>query len=231
MTIVELMVGVVVGFIAVMAVTLFFVNQMGSNRDMLNVTRLNQELRAIMDLTLRDIRRAGYWGNAISGVYYEGIPGGTVTANPGSSITIGGTLNPSVATNGTSIQYTYDVNGDGAIADDENFKIWLNNGAVELVQGINAPTTTVLSDTSTTTITGLTFRTTSFDSGDEGTEAAPTTVTVSCIVAGSNPTLTIREIAISVTGQLTRDTSVTRTMQETVRIRADRIAGSCPAVT
>ena len=206
-SIVEMMIGIAVGMFVVMVITQFFVGQIVGNSDLLKTTRLNQELRTIMDLTVRDIRRDGYWANAISGVWYDGSPG--VTTNPLQSIVIGSTVNPATTTSASSVKYSYDVNGNGTVEDSENFTIQLNNNAVELVQGILNPTTTTLSDTGTTTITALNF---SF---------APAAVTVGCIVAGSNPVLTVRELTISLTGQLTSDPTVTRTMQETIRIRAD----------
>ena len=220
-TLIELMVSIAVGMFLLMAITQFFTGQIIGNADLLKVTRLNQELRAIMDLTVRDIRRGGYWGDAMRGVWYEGSPG--VTANPLQSITVGSTLNPdSTAAVGGSLTYAYDVNGDGTIGDDENFTIRLNttNHSVELVQGINTVTTTPLSDTGTTTITALTF----------SPELFPAPVTITCVVPGSNPVLTVRELKISVTGRLSSDATVTRTMQETVRIRTDYIVGACPPV-
>lgn len=216
LSLIDLMVGMAVGFVLLMAITQFFVSQVVGNTNMLKATRLNQELRAVMDFAVRDIRRGGYWGNAASGVWYEGSPG--VTTNPLQSITVGTTADPATATSGDSIKYSYDVNGNGTLEDSETFTIRLNAGAVELVQGIANPTTTQLSDPGSTTITALTFSVT------------PATVTVACVVAGSNPALTVREITIALAGRLESDATVTRTMQETIRIRADSIVGSCPAV-
>jgi prepilin peptidase dependent protein B len=218
MTLIELMVSIAVGLFLLMIITQFFVGQVIGNSELLKVTRLNQELRAIMDLAVRDIRRGGYWANAISGVWYEESPG--VTANPLQSITIDSTVNPTTAASGSSFTYAYDVNGNGAIEDSENLTIRLNSDkhSVELVQGITNPTTTTLSDTGATTITGLSF------------SLAPVVVTIGCVVAGSNPTLTMRQLVIVVTGQLASDSTVSRTMRETIRLRTDPIVGSCPAV-
>ena len=68
------MVGVAVGLIALMFVTQFFVSQLISNTATLKATRLNQELRMIIDYTARDLRRASYLANAINRVWYEGMP-------------------------------------------------------------------------------------------------------------------------------------------------------------
>jgi Tfp pilus assembly protein PilW len=218
-SLVELMVGLTAGLFVLLVLTTFFVSQVSGNTGMLNTTRLNQELRAVMDLTVRDIRRGGYWGNAISGVWYEGSPG--VTTNPLQSITVGTTVNPTTTTTGNVLQYAYDLNGNGAIDDQENYAIQLNTATtvVELVQGISTPTTTQLSDPGTTTITDLTF------------SLAPANASaITCIAGGTPPTLTVRELTISLTGRLTSDTSVTRTLQETVRIRTDYVTGACPPV-
>ena len=215
-SLVELMVGIAVGFALAMVITQVFVNQVVGNTNMLKETRLNQELRAIMDLAVRDIRRGGYWGNAISGAWYDGSPG--VATNPLNSITVGDTVNPAAATSGSSVGYSYDVNGDGTIDDAENFTIRLTGSVVELVQGITSPTTTSLSDPGTTTITALTFT------------IAPATVGIACVVAGSNPALTVRKITIALTGRLADDATVTRSMQETGRVRTDYIVGACPPI-
>lgn len=214
-TLIQLMIGILVGFIVLMAVTQFMAAQLASNTNVLKATRLNQELRSVMDLVVRDLRRSAYWENAISGVWYEGSTG--VVANPLQSITVGTTADPAVQTTANSITYSYDVNGDGSLtAATDTFTIQLNNNAVELVQ---AGTATQLSDPASTTITTLSF------------DYAPIhDATVTCTLPGSTPTLTVREIRITLTGQLASDSTVTRTLQDTVRMRGDRITGTCPPV-
>lgn len=70
-TLVELMVALVAGLIVSAAVLAFFFSSMKSNGEYVQSTRLTQELRNILDLMSRDIRRAGadddslrYVGNA-----------------------------------------------------------------------------------------------------------------------------------------------------------------------
>ena len=57
---VELMVALVAGLIVSAAVTRFFISSMKSNGEYVQSTRLTQELRNILDLMSRDVRRAGY---------------------------------------------------------------------------------------------------------------------------------------------------------------------------
>lgn len=58
-TLVELMVALVAGLIVSAAVLAFFFSSMKSNGEYVQSTRLTQELRNILDLMSRDIRRAG----------------------------------------------------------------------------------------------------------------------------------------------------------------------------
>ena len=135
------------------------------------------------------------------------------------SITVGTTVDPSSATTDSSITYSYDVDRNGSLDPaTETFTIQRNGtlNAIEMVQG---QTTTELSDRRNTNVTGLAF------------DATPVAVTVPCVVAtGTPPVLTLREIAITITAQLKDDASVSRTLRESVRIRGDNVAGSCPPV-
>lgn len=58
-SLVELMVGVVVGMIVVGAAGVVYVTTVRSSTDTLRITKLNQELRTMMDVMVSDIRRAG----------------------------------------------------------------------------------------------------------------------------------------------------------------------------
>lgn len=59
-TLVELMVALVAGLIVSAAVLSFFLSSMKSNGEYVQSTRLTQELRNTLDLMTRDLRRAGY---------------------------------------------------------------------------------------------------------------------------------------------------------------------------
>lgn len=61
---IELMVASIIGMLTIAGIITFFVKTVHSNSDGLNEIRLNQELRALMDVMARDIRRSGYWRNA-----------------------------------------------------------------------------------------------------------------------------------------------------------------------
>jgi hypothetical protein len=74
MSVVELMVGIAVGLFVVLAATLVVTTQLNENRRLLLETQLQQDLRASSDIIAREIRRAGSWGAAESGIWYAGRP-------------------------------------------------------------------------------------------------------------------------------------------------------------
>jgi prepilin peptidase dependent protein B len=59
-TLVELMIGLLVGLIVVAAGINIFTTSIRGQTDNINLTRLNQDMRAMMDIMVRDIRRAGF---------------------------------------------------------------------------------------------------------------------------------------------------------------------------
>lgn len=59
-TLIELLIGMLVGLIIVAGGINVFVNSLQGQRDNLQLSRLNQDLRSMMDIMARDIRRAGY---------------------------------------------------------------------------------------------------------------------------------------------------------------------------
>ncbi len=61
MTIIELMVGMAVGLLILLGVTTVYINTLHTSANTLGGSRLNQEMAAIMNIMVNDIRRAGYW--------------------------------------------------------------------------------------------------------------------------------------------------------------------------
>lgn len=60
MTLVELMVGIAVGMFVIAGVIATYLTTLRGGNETLRMARLNQEIRAVMDLMSFDIRRAGY---------------------------------------------------------------------------------------------------------------------------------------------------------------------------
>ena len=60
-SLIELMVGVAVGLFVVLAASAIYLNATATGRDAAHANRLNQDMRAIMDVMVADVRRAGFW--------------------------------------------------------------------------------------------------------------------------------------------------------------------------
>ena len=141
LSLVELMVGITVGLLILAGVTNLFADYIRSNKDLLAMTRLNQELRSATDLMARDIRRGGYWQNAINGVWYSGSAG--VIANPYATVDTT-----------TGITYNYALDADNSVGTTEAFGFKLDTGALMMLKD---NTWTAVTDSSSTTITSFTI--------------------------------------------------------------------------
>ncbi len=64
-TLVELMVAITIGLVVLSAALTFFSGNLRANSTTLELSRLNQELQTVMTMIARDIRRAGYRGDAL----------------------------------------------------------------------------------------------------------------------------------------------------------------------
>ncbi len=67
-TMIEMMVGIVVGLIVLWGMSTVYVNTARGSRTTTSANALNQDMRAMMDILVGDIRRAGYWSTTVNGV-------------------------------------------------------------------------------------------------------------------------------------------------------------------
>ena len=155
-SLVELMVAMALGITSLAAVTSLVGYGIGMNAKLLANSRLNEEVNAIGQLLIRDIKRAGYTADTIAMVS-DPVASPSLFAN---SIAV--SEYPGEDANSCLI-FSYDRNSNGVIdtvGTNENFGYRLNNGAIEIRIGGAACTATGwqnLSDTSVVNITDLTF--------------------------------------------------------------------------
>lgn len=209
-SIIELMVGVAVGLFVTGGALSVLANHITGSRNMLRETRLNQDLRAAADLITRDLRRAGYWANAIEGTRASG---GVAASNPYSA-----TATPS----STEVTYAFSRGAeDDTLSAGESFGFRLNNGAIEMqtqaggtpVEITNKAAMTVTAFTITPTVTAMGLG-----------SLCPTP----CGPGVPNcPFMTVRRYAIAITGQSVADPNVRRSLRTMVRVRNDRVDGFC----
>lgn len=276
---VELMIGLAVGMIVVAAAMSLLTTTMQSSNDNIKMGRLDQELRQVMTMLSRDLRRATIWdpavdvarvrladpltlsgnsgnvtvtssgGNldeigakAVGGtlVYKNGttVYQGSITAySSGSySVTLTGTWPSSVAVSdgvpastwnilrpesalvdsASCILFAYDTDASGTYGTGERFgyRYDATDDAVEV------RTSAVSTDTCTS---GGTWENLTDDNTVEITEFIVTDNSPDPL-ASSGFAIEVREFTIKVTGQLKADTDVVRTLQETIRVRNDRLS-------
>ena len=112
MSIVELMIGIVIGLFIVAGATLMLTTQLGDNRRLLLEAQVQQDMRAAADMVTRDIRRAGYWAQS----YRQVWPAAGAASNPYTRMV------PTNAPLGTSsIEYDRSTDEEGRlIGSDDN---------------------------------------------------------------------------------------------------------------
>ncbi len=227
-SIIEVMVSLTIGLFLVAGITSIFVKTVATNNDTLEISRFNQEMRGVMELMSAEIRRAGFFENAqctTDGRYLTDATladCGNVGAqdNDFSPITIGTSTNAN-----DCILFTYDTARDGSLdnaAIDNDFygfkldKTADNTGYVSSrANGTDCGSAwNALNNSNITNITKLEFD----SSGSQIINTA----------TGGN--LVVREIQITLSGELISDPDVKLTLRNTIRLPNDRYCagGACP---
>jgi len=111
-TLIEMMISITIGVAAMSSILLVFSVSINNNNEGLKRLKLGQELRTILDVMVRDIRRSGYWQSATG-----------IVANPYSTL--------SVSPDASCITYSYDLNGNAAPQNSEKFGFRLSGGGVK----------------------------------------------------------------------------------------------------
>jgi prepilin peptidase dependent protein B len=210
LSMVELMVGVAVGLFVVAGATVAVSNQLGDNRRLMLETQIQQDLRAAADVIAKDLRRAGYWSRAASGVWHAGVT--SVDANP--YTTMHGIVSGTPA---SAVQFDYarDMN-DAIDIPTERSGFRLSNGVIQMFTG---GAWQALTDATT-------LRITKFE-----VELNSRPIDLACPIPppGAPPTQLVRDVTVVIEGTAVHDASVRRGAQSNVRLRNDVIQGACPA--
>jgi len=237
LTIIELLIGVAVGLMVVAGAVKLMADTLGGNRRLLLEARVNQDLRVAADLIVRDLRRAGYWQNATSGVFSTNVSTSEPppkTPNPYVEINLDPEKSPIEAPQcSTLIEYQYERSDDDAgFCLSGGVLMFKNEGEWKPITDPHVVTITNLSIalagqrqvelyTFCSCLTKLTCTAPQFQPG--GTFYDPTDPAIP-----RRPTLTVRQYDIVLAGQSTTDPSVAREIRESVRIRNDVLTGDCP---
>lgn len=215
-SLVELLISLVIGLIIVATGIAIFINTAATDFYQLKVTRINQELRGVINLISRDVRRIGYIGPSGLAPLI-----GTATWNPFISDASSNFLFvlqdvnnfDGDATTYDCILFAIDDNTDGVDdGNSERFGYRLapvtagsHINAIKMRQSGSACTTNnweSITDDNIINITSLTFK--------------PSLQRV-----GTNSNLIICTIEISITGTLISEPTVQRTVNQSVKLRND----------
>lgn len=208
-TFIELLTALAINLVLFGGLITIFLSNLNHYRTSINSNRLNQQMQTAMMLMAKEIRRAGYWSNAQNDI-------GTGTNNnpfmvSGTDITIG--------SGNSCILFTYDSNDNGTLpsitssSDDERYGFRLSGqtlqtrpygAAFDCTAAANAWEN--VTDSNVIQITTLTF-----------------TLNESTIATGPGAkTLIQRSVDISMTGRLTSDNTITKTITQHVRLMNDK---------
>lgn len=211
MTLVEILIALAVNGILLAALVSVFSANINNYTKTLNTSRLIQNLQTALLIMSNDIRRAGYYANAYNDI------GTGLNNNPFVSTSNG--TDVSINSSNNCILFSYDHDSNGAIPaisasiDDERYGFRLLNQAIQARPPGAAFSCTAgstawenITDTNIIQITNLTF-----------------TLNQSTITTGPGTKgIIIRSVDITITGQLTNDSSITKTLTQHVRIINDK---------
>lgn len=219
LSLVEFMIGITVGLFIVGGTVSLFVNNITASRRMLQEARINQDLRAVGDLITRDLRRAGYWGNAIQGTLLSGTST-TPQSNPYRTV--------SYDASSTELTYSFSRGTENDTLDNaETFGFRLNGGVVQMKTSSNAWQD--VTDPNVITVTQLKIVPTT-NSVWLGSRCTPVLSPGSANSSGGpGPSLTMRSFDVTIEAKAADDTTsaTARQLHTSVKVRNDLFSGSC----
>ena len=220
-SLVELLIGITLGLFIVGAGLTVLVTHLRESRALIAQSRLMQDLRTATDLIARDLRRAGYWGDAAAGVWPRDSAASpaSVASNPYTAMTVSGTSTPAVA-----FRFSRDAVENDRVDDNEQFGYRLRGGALEMQLG--AGRWQAMTDIGSMRVTRLDIAPSrqTLDLGGSCQVPCPAHSTT------CPPQLHVRSITVTVSARSATDTTATeRTVRTRTRLRNDEITGRCPA--
>lgn len=207
LSLVELMVGIAVGMFVVAAASTLVATQLVDNRRLLLEVQVQQDLRAAADIISRDLRRIGSWGLVTAPAGGVWSAGSLAMLNPTpTDITLSGGSNTS------KVEYA-SSRTTGSVGP---YGFWLDNGVIKAQLGTGG--WQVLTDEAAMKVT--VFRVV--------VQAEPP-IRIACPKRCADttdtcwPTVTVRSLAVDISGESASDASVKRSVRTVVRVRNDQV--------
>lgn len=226
----ELMIGSAVGLLVIAGAIQLYLLNLRATADNLRLSRLNQELRATLDLLHNDVRRAGYWS------FMAGVdnPADNPFQTEGNRLRLGHAPGES---EDSCILYSYDANADGRVGvgaagvpsltastvNLEQFGFRLRNGQVQMRNGgsifdcrsgswqnISDPDTDIIALHFTLTAT------------------CDNLLDIESACAAGDPALVQRRVAITIHARSRSDNTASHQLSSTVAIANDLLLATYP---
>lgn len=210
-TLVEAMIALALSMIVVASMVAVMANSMGTATRIIEMSQLTDELRNSMSMMTRDVRRANYSANAAYCYANSdcGLAGG-IAAQTG-DITI---------VNNNCMTYNLDRDQLGDASDDDagGFRRVVEDGVGRIEMWVGGNTAIcAATDTNWMAVTDDQFvDVTVFNIDDSASFAGTLTGE-----GGSTVTQRTREINIQIEGQLLLDNTITRRIEDTIKVRND----------
>jgi len=227
LSLVELMTGTALGLLVVAGAISLLAGQLGATRRLMLEARVQQDLRSTADLMTRELRRSGYWGQALAGVpavLPAAEAGGTTQAptapprNPYAALS----ADAGAATLGYSL--SRDATENGSVDLNERFGLRLNRSEHTLQMLTGSGTWQTLTDPAVVTLPDDGLAIALIETPVDLRQICPSACTgIDC------PRLTVREARLTLKARATADPSLQRQLETRVRLRNDRLDGRCPA--
>lgn len=215
LSIVELMVGIAIGLFILAGATMLMTSQLGDNRRMLLETQLQQDLRVAADMISRDVRRAGYWSNAVTSVWADTTSAAIVQPFA--------TLKPAPDGDAKTVQkfeYLRSIKDEVATGAQPNAVLAAEHLGFQLKDGviqyqISEGNWQALTDPNVMTVTKFDMTVKSSDLPVPCGASCPTGV------AGCKLNISIRDVSLTIEANAVHDTTVTRSLADYIRLRND----------
>jgi prepilin peptidase dependent protein B len=193
---VEFMIAITLGLVLITGAVSLYAGTVKSNADLVKTLRLEQELHAVMDLMLGDLRRAGSHGRPAL------LAGGSNPFGLDTTAAFGGEAADSCIT------FSYDLDQDGALdtaAGDERFGFRLRVQAIEMRRA------------------GLACAASAAPDWEPVTNPGQTRITALQFVVNTAPAgpIDVRTVRVTLTGELADDSSISRSLLREVRVQND----------
>lgn len=232
-SLIELMISITIGLIIIAAATTVYILIFTGSTNAIRSSRLNYDIDSLMQLMTNDIRRAGYWGGAVSGADPQDNPSSSGDKDL-------------ITPNSSCILYSYDVNGDGALdTSNELLGFRLSGSAVEIRLGGSLADpdncnhsdnvwepVTVTANNEQVNVTALAFEIVYFcENVNDGAsivytdEGCETSTDPAAVAPASGDRLAFRRaVNITLTAKSNRDGDITREAISSVVVANDRVA-------